>query len=80
MLFNSIDFSIFLPIVFFLYWFVTNNNLKLQNLLLVTVSYIFYGWWDWRFLSLILFSTIIDYFIGQRLNIETNQDKRKLLL
>jgi len=80
MLFNSIDFSVFLPIVFVLYWFITNNNLKLQNLLLVTVSYIFYGWWDWRFLSLILFSTIIDYLIGQRLNIETNQDKRKLLL
>ncbi len=61
MLFNSIDFAIFLPIVFILYWFVTNKNLKWQNLLIVAASYLFYGWWDWRFLSLILFSTIVDY-------------------
>jgi len=41
MLFNSIDFAIFLPIVFILYWFVTNKNLKLQNLLIVVASYVF---------------------------------------
>jgi len=64
MLFNSIDFAIFLPIVFYLYWFVTNKNLKLQNFLIVAASYTFYGWWDWRFLSLILFSTIVDYSVG----------------
>ena len=64
MLFNSIDFAIFLPIVFILYWFATNKNLKLQNLLIVAASYLFYGWWDWRFLSLILFSTIVDYSVG----------------
>ena len=80
MLFNSIDFAIFLPIIFVLYWFVTNNNLKLQNFLIVAASYLFYGWWDWRFLSLILFSTIIDYSVGRRLNIEENQTKRKVLL
>lgn len=61
MLFNSIDFAIFLPIVFLIYWLVTKKNLKLQNLLIVVASYIFYGWWDWRFLSLILFSTLVDY-------------------
>ena len=63
MLFNSLDFAIFLPIVFILYWFITNRNLKLQNFLIVVSSYLFYGWWDWRFLSLILFSNIIDYTI-----------------
>lgn len=80
MLFNSLDFAIFLPIVFILYWFVTNRNLRLQNLLIVTSSYVFYGWWDWRFLSLIVFSTIIDYSIGQKLITEENQLKRKSLL
>ena len=80
MLFNSIDFAVFLPIIFFLYWFITNKNLKLQNLLIVISSYIFYGWWDWRFLSLILFSTIIDYSIGISLSQQKNQNIRKLLL
>lgn len=80
MLFNSIDFAIFLPIVFILYWFVTDKNLKLQNFLIVAASYLFYGWWDWRFLSLILFSTIVDYTIGRQLRNEENQLKRKILL
>ena len=80
MLFSSIDFAIFLPIVFILYWFLTNNNLRRQNFLIVAASYLFYGWWDWRFLSLILFSTIIDYSIGLKLEKEKNQKKRKILL
>jgi alginate O-acetyltransferase complex protein AlgI len=80
MLFNSIDFAIFLPIVFILYWFVTNKNLKLQNLLIFIVSYIFYGWWSWKFLSLILFSTLADYSVGIGLSKETNETRRKLLL
>jgi D-alanyl-lipoteichoic acid acyltransferase DltB (MBOAT superfamily) len=80
MFFNSIDFAIFLPIVFLLYWFVVNKNLKLQNFLIVIASYFFYGWWDWRFLSLILFSTIIDFTVGQKLKTEDNQTKRKVLL
>ena len=80
MVFNSIDFAIFLPIVFFLYWLVTNSNLKLQNALIVAASYLFYGWWDWRFLSLILFSTIVDYSVGVALSKEENQAKRKTLL
>ncbi|SDH02697.1 MBOAT family O-acyltransferase [Psychroflexus sediminis] len=80
MLFNSIEFSIFLPIVFILYWFVTKRNLSLQNSLIVIASYIFYGWWDWRFLSLIIFSTLIDYTIGLQLKREENQLKRKILL
>tara|TARA_B110000503_G_scaffold11200_1_gene15271 strand:+ start:54 stop:1502 length:1449 start_codon:yes stop_codon:yes gene_type:complete len=80
MLFNSIDFAIFLPIVFLLYWFVANKNLKLQNFLIVVASYLFYGWWDWRFLSLILFSTLIDYSVGIRLSKQDNISKRKILL
>lgn len=80
MLFNSIDFAIFLPIVFILYWFVTDKNLKLQNFLIVAASYLFYGWWDWRFLSLILFSTIVDYSVGLGLLKQENQTKRKILL
>lgn len=80
MLFNSIDFAIFLPIVFILYWFVTNKNLKLQNLLIVASSYVFYGWWDWRFLSLILFSTLVDYTVGLKLKDESRESRRKMLL
>ncbi len=80
MLFNSIDFAIFLPIVFILYWFVTNRNLKLQNFLIVAASYLFYGWWDWRFLSLILFSSLVDYFVGIGLLKQENLTKRKFLL
>ncbi len=80
MLFNSIDFAIFLPTVFILYWFVTNKNLNLQNLLIVAASYLFYGWWDWKFLSLIVFSTVVDYTVGRRLKNEVHQTKRKILL
>jgi len=80
MLFNSLDFAIFLPIVFILYWFVINKNLKLQNFLIVVASYVFYGWWDWRFLSLILFSTLVDYSVGRGLAKQENPAKRKLLL
>jgi D-alanyl-lipoteichoic acid acyltransferase DltB (MBOAT superfamily) len=59
---------------------VTNKNLRLQNLLIVTSSYVFYGWWDWRFLSLILFSTIVDYTVGRNLRVEKKQTKRKIFL
>tara|TARA_Y100000589_G_scaffold59652_1_gene50217 strand:+ start:608 stop:1999 length:1392 start_codon:yes stop_codon:yes gene_type:complete len=80
MLFNSIDFAIFLPIVFLLYWFVAQKNLRLQNSVIVVASYIFYGWWDWRFLSLITFSTVVDYLVGKKLGTEDKQLKRKVLL
>jgi alginate O-acetyltransferase complex protein AlgI len=80
MLFNSLDFAIFLPLVFVLYWFVFNNNLKYQNLLVAVASYVFYGWWDWRFLALILFSTLVDYSIGRALGREYNSKKRRILL
>lgn len=80
MIFNSIDFAIFLPIVFLLYWYAASKNLRLQNFLIVAASYLFYGWWDWRFLSLILFSTVVDYSIGLLLQQDETERKRKLLL
>ncbi len=80
MIFNSLDFAIFLPIVFLLYWFVFNKNLKAQNALIVVASYVFYGWWDWRFLFLILFSTAVDYTVCILLEKENSLIKRKLLL
>jgi len=80
MLFNSIEFALFLPAVFILYWFVFNRNLKAQNFFIVVVSYIFYGWWDWRFLGLILFSTLVDYSVGRGLRSCENITKRKIFL
>lgn len=80
MLFNSLDFAIFLPIVFFLYWFILKKNIRLQNLLIVLASYVFYGWWDWRFLTLIIFSTLVDYTVGIRLGTEEKALNRKALL
>jgi len=67
MLFNSINFAFFLPIVFVFYWFVTNKSLKLQNILLLAASYFFYACWDWRFLFLLIFSTFLDYFTGVKM-------------
>ncbi|MFK8302622.1 MBOAT family O-acyltransferase, partial [Capnocytophaga stomatis] len=80
MLFNSIDFAIFFPVFFILYWFVVNKGISTQNLLIVVASYVFYGWWDWRFLSLIFFSTILDYGVGKILNRTNNSVYRKFLL
>lgn len=75
MLFNSFNFAIFLPIVFLLYWFATNRNLKLQNALLLVASYFFYACWDWRFMFLLMFSTLLDYFTG--LKMEESPSRKK---
>lgn len=80
MLFNSIEFLIFLPIVFLLYWFVFNKNLKYQNILLLISSYLFYGWWDYRFLSLIIISSLVDYIVGIKIYATKNPLKRKRFL
>ena len=64
MLFNTVNFAVFLPIVLALYWLVTQRNLQLQNLLLLAASYFFYGCWDVRFLFLLIFSTALDYYTG----------------
>ena len=80
MLFNSIEFLLFLPIVFVLYWFVFDKKLKYQNLLILFSSYVFYGWWDYRFLSLILLSTIVDYFIGLGISNQASLKNKRILL
>lgn len=74
MLFNSFDFAIFLPLVFLGYWLVFQRNLRMQNLFIVVVSYLFYGWWDWRFLLLIALTTGCSWASG--LLIEKYRDKR----
>jgi len=68
MLFNSISFAIFLPLVFILYWFITDKNLRLQNILLLVSSYFFYACWDYRFLFLLIFSTLLGYFTGIKIH------------
>jgi alginate O-acetyltransferase complex protein AlgI len=80
MLFNSISFAIFLPIVFFLYWFVFNRSLKWQNMLLLAASYFFYSCWDWRFLFLLAFSTFLDYFSGLAIHNSSGINKKKIWL
>lgn len=64
MLFNSIEFFLFLPTVFLLYWFVFNRSLRLQNLFVVVASYVFYGWWDWKFLILIALTSLCSWLSG----------------
>ena len=80
MLFNSIEFLLFLPTVFILYWFVFNKNFKVQNSLILVSSYVFYSWWDFRFLSLIFLSTIVDYIIGLNIPKQDSDKNQKLLL
>ncbi|MDA8876948.1 MBOAT family protein [bacterium] len=79
MLFNSLSFILFLPFVFMIYWKL-NDNLKSQNIWLLLMSYLFYGWWDWRFLSLIFASTLVDYTIGLKLKTSEKKGTRKTLL
>ncbi len=78
MLFNSISFAIFLPIVFFLYWFPANKNIKQQNVLLLISSYFFYSCWDWRFLFLLLFSTFLDYYTGIKMSDSSSNKVKKI--
>ena len=73
MLFNSLTFALFLPIVFVLYWFVFQRNLKVQNFFVVVASYVFYGWWDWRFLLLIAFTSFCSYGCGILMQRADNQ-------
>ena len=79
MLFNSLSFAIFLPVVFALYWML-RQHLKSQNILLLISSYVFYGWWDARFLSLIVASTVVDFFLGKYLVKAKSMASRKWLL
>ena len=77
MLFNTIGFAIFLPIVFALYWLTDKRGLKIQNLLLLVASYYFYACWDYRFLFLLVFSTFLDYYTGLKMDDAKNQGQRR---
>ena len=87
MLFNSLEFAIFLPIVFLLYWFVFDyalskykHQLLLQNLFIVVASYIFYGWWDWRFLILIAITTLLSFLSGIGIEKAPTQRGKKVVM
>jgi D-alanyl-lipoteichoic acid acyltransferase DltB (MBOAT superfamily) len=80
MAFNSLNFVGFFLLLFVLYWFVVNRQLKLQNLLLLVASYFFYACWDWRFLFLLAFSTLLDYFSGLKIEQAATQHRRKTWL
>lgn len=79
MSFNSIDFAVFLPISFLLYWSF-KDKFKVQNIILVIISYFFYAWWDYRFLGLILISTLVDYFSAKHIYNNSKQWKKKVSL
>lgn len=79
MLFNSLEFLIFFPTVFILYW-AFSKDYKKQNIILVIASYFFYGWWDWRFLSLLIFSSLLDYYVGIKIEDSKTEHKKNWLL
>jgi D-alanyl-lipoteichoic acid acyltransferase DltB (MBOAT superfamily) len=77
MLFNSLNFAFFLPVVFILYWLLNKQSLRIQNILLLVASYYFYSCWDYRFLFLLIFSTLLDYFTGIKMaEAKTIQSKK----
>ncbi len=76
MLFTSAEFLVFLPLVFALYWLLA-HRLKWQNLLVVVASYVFYGWWDWRFLLLIAFTSACSFAFGLLINRSLNEGKER---
>ena len=80
MSFASIDFAIFMPIVFCIYWALNKTNVKNQNLFLLAASYFFYSWWDWRYLSLIIICSFTNYFAGLLMLKYDSQKTRKIIL
>lgn len=80
MQFNSLVFAAFFSIVFLLYWFAMNKRLSLQNLLLLVSSYVFYGWWDYRFLFLLAFSTLLDFVTGAKIAAANTRQQKKYWL
>ncbi|HEY2584004.1 MAG TPA: MBOAT family O-acyltransferase, partial [Mucilaginibacter sp.] len=80
MLFNSQSFAVFFLIIFFLYWFAFNRNFKLQNLLLLTGSYVFYCFWDWRFLSLLIFTSALNYALGYAIGKSDSLKTKRIFL
>ncbi len=80
MSFTTLEFGVFFALFFALYWFVFQGRLRAQNLLILTASYVFYGWWDWRFLILIFVSSLVDFTVGQGMKRTDDPRKRKHLL
>ncbi len=80
MLFNSVEFFLFFTLVYLLYWLIFSRRRSMRNAFILICSYVFYGWWDWRFLVLIIFSSFVDYFAGILLQKEEGVFRRKLLL
>jgi len=76
MLFNSINFAIFLPIVFILYWVAAKYSFRLQNIILLISSYYFYSCWDYRFLFLLIFSTLLDFFSAIKIHESGTRNKK----
>ena len=78
--FNSVTFGVFFTVIVLLYWLVFNHprRLVMRNAFILAVSYLFYGWWDWRFLSLIAISSLVDFFVGLQLgNTEASLSQRR---
>ena len=80
MVFNSAAFVVFFALTFILYWLIGNKNKKLQNLFLLIASYIFYAWWDWRFLSLLIFHSIFSFWISKKISNSKNEKLKKIYL
>lgn len=80
MFFNSIDFAVFLPFVFFIHWFAGKNSRKKQNAIILFASYVFYGWWDYRFLGLIIISSFVDFFMAKLIYKTSDLKKKKSFL
>ena len=80
MLFYSLDFILFFIPFFFLYWYIFNKQINIQNLLILAGSYVFIGWWDWRFLSLLIGSSIVNYFLGIAIAGTENEKRQRLFL
>jgi alginate O-acetyltransferase complex protein AlgI len=80
MIFNSLTYAGFLIIVFVLYWIAAKKSYRIQNAMLLVASYVFYGFWDWRFLFLLAFSTALDYFTGLKISQAHIKSARKTWL
>ncbi|MHB8078534.1 MAG: MBOAT family O-acyltransferase [Candidatus Krumholzibacteriia bacterium] len=80
MMFNSMPFAVFLPVVFVAYWLLGARRFRAQNALLLAASYVFYGWWNWRFLSVVILVSIVNYTVGLRLHAATDPRRRRALL
>ena len=78
MLFNSLNFAFFLPVIFIIYWLLNCKKIIYQNFLLLAASYFFYACWDWRFLFLLIFSTFLDYYNSIKMSDTKNLNSKKI--